>query len=62
MLMPPFGLGAPWHSKQYFLKVWGGLEGLAAREATGRAGATAVWADIIDAPASTSAPHNPTRV
>src|SRR3954469_24857423 len=76
MLRPASGFFVPWHSKQYFWKVAGGVA--AGRDAAAAAGACAgrnagtaairrgatpgAWADRTDASAATPATDNPERV
>ena len=58
MLRPASGLAVPWHSKQYFSKVWGGGDETETRLGAG------LWADIInamDANATSSNTQNPER-
>ena len=58
MLRPASGLAVPWHSKQYFSKVEGGVEATDTRLGAG------LWADIInamDASATSSNTQNPER-
>ena len=57
MLSPASGLAVPWHSKQYFSKVWGGGDATDTRLGVG----AGLWADIMDASATSSNTQNPER-
>ena len=62
MLTPPLRLEPPWHSKQYFWKVWGGRKVWDAGGPTLARWGAGAWAAIIDAPAKTSVPQTSKRV